>query len=130
METAPSTSTTHGYEVGDIVYGSWGYDQTNVDYYLVVRTTRTKVELQPIGCTVIGTHTTSETIVPDPDSPRDHDIILETGRWNDDGRTTKLCSTRPGWNGGDSLIILNGRGHHSASRYTGPLTQTALGFGH
>lgn len=29
--------TGHGLEVGDIVYSSWGYEQTNVDFYQVVR---------------------------------------------------------------------------------------------
>lgn len=27
----------HGLDVGDIVYSSWGYEQTNVDFYEVVR---------------------------------------------------------------------------------------------
>lgn len=29
--------TAHGLDVGDIVYSSWGYEQTNVDFYEVVR---------------------------------------------------------------------------------------------
>lgn len=29
--------TPHGLSVGDILFSSWGYDQTNVDFYEVVR---------------------------------------------------------------------------------------------
>ena len=34
--------------VGDIFYSSWGYDQTNLDYYQVVKTTPTTIQLRPI----------------------------------------------------------------------------------
>lgn len=34
--------------VGDIFYSSWGYDQTNLDYYQVVKTTATMVSLRKI----------------------------------------------------------------------------------
>ena len=30
---------THGYKIGDILYSSWGYDQTNIDWYQVTATT-------------------------------------------------------------------------------------------
>lgn len=38
----------HTFKAGDIVTNSWGYDQTNVDWYRVVRTTASFVWLQPI----------------------------------------------------------------------------------
>jgi len=40
----------HIFKVGDIVTNSWGYDQTNVDWYRVVRTSRRFVWLQDICC--------------------------------------------------------------------------------
>lgn len=40
--------------VGDILVSSWGYDQTNIDYYQVVRVTRATVTVRPIAA-----HTTS-----------------------------------------------------------------------
>ena len=30
---------THGFKIGDIVYRSYGYDQTNIDFYQITRTT-------------------------------------------------------------------------------------------
>lgn len=38
----------HSLKVGDIITNSWGYDQTNVDWYRIVRTSRTFVWIQPI----------------------------------------------------------------------------------
>jgi hypothetical protein len=40
---------TKQLEVGDILYSSWGYDQTNIDFYKVKRLAgKTMVELVPI----------------------------------------------------------------------------------
>lgn len=36
-------------EVGAIFYSSWGYDQTNVDYYQVVSRTKASVRVRKIG---------------------------------------------------------------------------------
>lgn len=40
------------YSVGSVWYTSWGYDQTNVEYYIVVRETAASVWVEPIGATV------------------------------------------------------------------------------
>lgn len=44
----------HGVTVGDVFVESWGYDQTNVDYYQVIRTTKAMVELREIGAETVG----------------------------------------------------------------------------
>lgn len=38
-------------KVGDIFYTSWGYDQTNVEFYKVVRATKSSVWVQQTGQT-------------------------------------------------------------------------------
>lgn len=41
----------HTLQVGDILYSSWGYDQTNVDFYKVKQLIgKTMVELIKVGC--------------------------------------------------------------------------------
>lgn len=40
----------HGLNVGDVIYNSWGYDQTNIDFYVIVKATANYVWLQPIAC--------------------------------------------------------------------------------
>lgn len=36
------------YKVGDAIYNSWGYEQTNVEFYQIVRRSKTYVWLQPM----------------------------------------------------------------------------------
>jgi len=48
------TSVPKSYEVGDIVYTSWGYEQTNLDFYQVVETRgAATVVVRPIGSRTI-----------------------------------------------------------------------------
>ena len=35
--------------IGDVLYNSWGYDQTNIDYYQVVGKTAAKLRVREIG---------------------------------------------------------------------------------
>ena len=37
------------FKVGDIIVNSWGYDQTNIDAYQVVRATKSTVWMKPIA---------------------------------------------------------------------------------
>ncbi len=39
----------HSLQVGDVLRSMWGYDQTNVDYYQVTRTTAKCAWIRPIG---------------------------------------------------------------------------------
>ena len=36
------------FKPGDIIYNSWGYDQTNIDFYQVTRCTKSSVFIRPI----------------------------------------------------------------------------------
>jgi hypothetical protein len=46
-------SSVHTLNTGDILYGTWGYDQTNVEYFQVVSVISDKtVEVRAIGHTV------------------------------------------------------------------------------
>ncbi|MEW6881436.1 hypothetical protein QEV13_08410 [Trueperella pyogenes] len=55
--------------VGTIFVSSWGWEQTNVDFYIVTKATAKMVTLLPIGKRVHETLTwASETVTPDPDN--------------------------------------------------------------
>lgn len=45
-------SKPHDFKVGEVIVNSWGYDQTNVDYYEIVKTSTNFVWLRPIAGTV------------------------------------------------------------------------------
>lgn len=40
------------YKTGDILYTSWGYEQTNIDFYQAVKVNRKSLVLKPIGCLI------------------------------------------------------------------------------
>lgn len=44
-------ATENPYSVGSVWYTSWGYDQTNVEFYQVVRETKASVWLREIAAT-------------------------------------------------------------------------------
>ena len=54
---------------GTIYVSSWGWEQTNVDYYKVTKRTAKTITLQGIGSKLTQQLTAmSETVAPDPDS--------------------------------------------------------------
>ena len=53
-------------KVGDIYYTSWGYDQTNIDFYQVVNRTAATVEVVKIGKNCVDSMTGVDMVVPDP----------------------------------------------------------------
>lgn len=56
----------HQFRVGSIVVSSWGYDQTNVDAYQVVKMCgKTMVLLRPIGLASVGEDSDAVRPVPD-----------------------------------------------------------------
>lgn len=51
MTTKKQTKTNaeYGFKVGDVFVSTWGYDQTNADFYKVTRVMPRKLELVPVG---------------------------------------------------------------------------------
>lgn len=47
-EIKPYAEPKHNIKIGDIFYNSWGYEQTNVDFYQVVKTTPKTITLRKI----------------------------------------------------------------------------------
>jgi hypothetical protein len=43
-------SANHGVKIGDVFRSSWGYDQTNIDYYEVIAVTGKTATICEIGC--------------------------------------------------------------------------------
>jgi hypothetical protein len=56
----------HDLKVGDVVYNSWGYDQTNVDYYQVVKATDHYVWLRKTAADTTETGFMSGSTTPRP----------------------------------------------------------------
>lgn len=103
----------HGLQVGDILVSSWGYDQTNVDFYEVVSVTEREVGIREIAGKVIRNDGSgSESVMPVP------------GAYEG-----PVKRKRPGGSGGHVYIRLTS--FSSARKWDGkPAHQTAFGWGH
>lgn len=89
-------TTTHDIQVGDCFSCSWGYDQTNAEYFRVDRVTAKSVELVAIGAIVVDEHGGGTSLAPDPHTEREWTVLFGGGR------NRKLCRVkRSGWSGTD-----------------------------
>ena len=98
------------YKVGEILYSSWGYDQTNIDFYQIVKKTKSMVVIHQIGKEYLDTKYESEDLVM---PVKDYFI--------GDGEMKKKV--------GPYGVTLNT--YATASLWDGkPKYQTAMGWGH
>jgi hypothetical protein len=101
--------------VGDILVSSWGYDQTNVDFYEVAAKSGSMATFYKIDKRVVGGRgEPSEKVVPVP------------GAWKGPPLRKKV---KPGWRPGTVAIRLTS--YSSAYTWDGkPQEQTGAAYGH
>lgn len=78
-EKAAKVAFVHDWKVGEILENSWGYDQTNIDFYQVTRIVGAQsVAIRQI-CSrevqVDGDHWLTGHVVPDPDNFKGPELI-------------------------------------------------------
>lgn len=62
-----TAAANHPLQPGDILYSSWGYDQTNVDFYEVLGITKASAMIQKIEKRILpGSGRGSDKVVPVP----------------------------------------------------------------
>ena len=131
-ETVEQTRTT-GPEVGDVLVSSWGYDQTNIDFWRVVSLTASgkSARIVPAGSRVVEQFTGGERVVPDEgDVFREQDEVTTSRiRWFKYGGGVLVdgeSRRRPDWCVGVPV------GHRVTARlWDGrSVFQTAFGWGH
>ena len=96
--------------IGSILSASWGYDQTNVDFYEVVdKPSQHFVVIRKIAQNTIESNGAQDYVVP----------VL--GSYVEDGKRVKASA--------DNTVRINS--YNTASEWSGqPMYQTAFGFGH
>ncbi len=131
-KTAMPAPADLGVAVGDIFVNSWGYDQTNVNYYKVIRLTGQGVEIVPIGKKFVSQNGPGgNSVVPDPDNVLDRDVCTGIGIAWDDGadKKSKVCKLKDGYRGTPSIVLRSGQ--YWASKWDGqPEHETDSMFGH
>jgi hypothetical protein len=101
----------HSFQVGDFLYSSWGYDQTNVDFYQVIKVPSPKsIVVREVGKKIVRESGTSEYVVPRPNA-----FVSDSK-----AKTARVSV-------GNSIKM----GSRYASKWDGkPKYQTAFGYGH
>ena len=116
--TATLTETNHGVEVGAIFVESWGYDQTNIDYYEVIKVTKTGVWLKPIE----SARTDASHVVPVPGAYKES---YRSSLNSEKGFFKKVSG---GWQGEPWINLTS---YSGASLWKGGASyETPVGFGH
>jgi hypothetical protein len=114
IKTGSTAEIMDAISVGDIFVSSWGYNQTNIDFYEVVRKMKTMAAFRKIAKKVVGGQgQASEKVMPMP------------GKFTGPAIRKKV---KAGWKG-DAWIDLTS--YSGASLWDGrPASQTGGGFGH
>lgn len=101
-------------QVGDILSSSWGYDQTNVDFYEVRKVMGSMIVLQKVENKIVRDSVSTVYVVPALGQYKGAPIRRKVGpRWNGEGYTVNISS------------------YAGASKWDGtPMGQTAAGWGH
>lgn len=118
--------TKHSPKIGDILSSSWGYDQTNRDYYQVVRVTPAKVALRKIKTEVVVYGDSSDEVRPVKDAfeSAENACSYEIPYTSETGALRKVVYMRDGysckvsdyawahlWNGGCEFQTSSMAGH-------------------
>jgi hypothetical protein len=104
----------HGLKVGDILYSSWGYDQTNIDFYQVVAVKDKTVDIREIDKKVVRRERGADYVMPEPG----HFV----------GAVLKNKRPSKGYGGGASIRLTS---YSGASTWDGkPKYQTPSEMGH
>lgn len=102
-----------GADVDDILVCSWGYDQTNVDFYKVVRRTKASAWLVKVGQKLVpgSEGFMSEQVLPDPDN------VIAWGYTDERYKPRMKRVKTPEWNDGKAVITMTS--YSSAFPYDG-----------
>lgn len=96
-EKAKKVAFVHNLKVGSIIYHSWGYDQTNIDFYQVVRLIgKTQVALRRIK---------GQMHANDGGSPMSGQVSALKDQFSETNTEEIIKKVSPGYRGSDSVYI-------------------------
>lgn len=123
-----------GVSVGDFFVASWGYDQTNVDFYKVVGLTPKGVKVQKWTSACVRDNGPQVYVVPGPEPRKGGWVRHEDGYEVYDHDATAPVQTKrlnSYGEGEHQRVYFSVNSYSSASKWDGqPEYETATGFGH
>lgn len=79
----------YGVKVGDIFYTSWGYDETHVNFYQVIRVTAAAAEVVPVLASYVEQNGPAGDLVAPTSAVKEWDVLLRINR--ESVKKSKLC---------------------------------------
>ena len=89
--TTATANVMDQIKIGDFFACSWGYDQTQVDYYEVVGKTKASVRIEKVARQIVEQRAGSDRVAPDPANPWRGDRMTKRVRARYDGTPTLRC---------------------------------------
>ena len=99
----------HNLKEGDILYSSWGYDQTNIDFYQVIEVGEKSVKIRGIGSKIVDSSPGSDMVAAVPGSFHGPTMTKMVGQ-GDVVRISSYASAYP-WDGKPKHETAAGYGH-------------------
>jgi hypothetical protein len=87
----PTTLTANPAKVNDILYSSWGYEQTNIDFYIVTKVLGKSVKIRELGSNTVGTGFMSGETTP-TQTPTGDEMLKRVNAKTDGSYTIKIAS--------------------------------------
>lgn len=107
----------YGVKVGDVFYASWGYDETHVNFYQVVRVTTAAAEVVPVVSEAVERNGCYGDQVVPTNLVKDWDVLIRVSR--EDARKSKLCKFK-GYSTPERPVLVLSKDHaaypHAAGR--------------
>jgi hypothetical protein len=99
----------HTLKEGDILVSSWGYDQTNVDFYQVIAVGEKSVKIREIGSKTVKSAQGADYVVADKDAFKGPPLLRRVGKG--DSVTIDRSSSAYKWDGQPKYETSFGWGH-------------------
>ena len=125
--TVTSAVNKYGVEVGDLFACHWGYDQSNWNFYRVVRVTATKAEVTPVKRVLVESDGPNDKVTGGHE-PAEYDVLVGIGR--EDTKRTKLCTVKTGYKGQPTLVLRSGQYWANKVDEGATFHETGYGWGH
>jgi len=100
--TTATANVMDQIEIGDFFACSWGYNQTQVDFYEVVGKTKASVRIEKVPKVVVERMAGSDRVAPNPANPWRGERMTKRVRASYDGTPSIRISSYSGaclWNG-------------------------------
>jgi hypothetical protein len=108
VDKADKEKAAKDMKVGDIYYTSWGYDQTNVDFYKILEVKKGSAVIVKVGSRTVSDNGPSTMVVPSPENETGKPMLKRMGVY---GFSIASYASATKWDGEPKYETGFGYGH-------------------